>query len=531
VLVKHAADPRAVIPFSCLPHLLEYQAKRIPNAPAILAPGRAPLTYRRLHQHTGKIGRMLRAMGVDRHDRVAVALPNGPEMAVAILSVAASAICAPINLDYQVEELNRYFADLRLRALIVEAGIDSSARRVAHSRQISIIELSIAPDSEAGMFTLAGEGQVVLHDWANPADVALLLLTSGTTSRPKIVPLTHANLCSSACNTVAALALKEADCGINMLPLFHGHGLNNNVLASLAAGASVVCAPGFDSKFFEWLTVFHATWFSTVPTMHQTILSESRRNRGQVAHPRLRFIRSASAALPPQLLAELERTFEVPVIETYGMTETASSFIACNPLPPRQRKPGSVGLPVGLDVAIMGEGGTFLSARQQGEIVVRGPSIMAGYDEDPLATAAGFAGDWFKTGDLGLFDEEGYLFLVGRVREMINRGGEKIAPREIDEVLLQHPAVAEAATFAVPHTKLGEDVASAVVLRPGAVAEAKDIRQFAIGRIADFKIPRQVLIVGEIPKGPTGKLQRIGLAAKLGLTNSTAQARKFKARR
>jgi acyl-CoA synthetase (AMP-forming)/AMP-acid ligase II len=520
---EHAAEPRSVAPFSCLPHLLEYQAQRIPDAPAILGPGRAPLTYRLLHRHTDKIGRLLRAMGVGRHDRVAVVLPNGPEMAVATLSVAASAICVPINPGYQVEELNRYFADLRPRALIVEAGIDSSARRVAHSQQISIIELSIAPDSAAGVFTLAGEGQAALHDWANPGDVALLLLTSGTTSRPKIVPLTHINLCSSACNTVAALALREADCGINMLPLFHGHGLNNNVLASLAAGASVVCARGFDSKFFEWLSVFHATWFSAVPAMHQAILAESRHDRGQVAPPRLRFIRSASAALPPRICAELERTFEAPVIESYGMTETASSFIACNPLPPRQRKPGSVGLPAGLDVAIMDEGGTFLSARQHGEVVVRGPSIMAGYDGDPPATAAAFAGDWFKTGDLGFFDDDGYLFLSGRVREMVNRGGEKIAPQEIDDVLLQHPAVAEAAAFAVPHATLGEDVAAAVVLQPQAVAEPKDIRLFAIGRIADFKIPRQVFIVSEIPKGPTGKVQRIGLAAKLGLANSTGQ--------
>jgi len=528
---EHAAHTRSLAFFSDLPHLLECQAKRIPDAPAILGPGRAPLTYRRLHQHADKIGRVLRAVGVGRHDRVAVVLPNGPEMAVAILSVAASAICIPINPGYQLDELNRYFADLRPRALIVAAGIESSARRVAKSQQIRIIDLSIAPDSEAGVFTLSGEGQAALHDRVNPADVALLLLTSGTTSRPKIVPLTHGNLCASACDTAAALALSEADCGINMLPLFHGHGLNNNVLASLAAGASVVCAPGFGAKFFKWLSVFRATWFSAVPAMHQAILADSRHDRGQVTRARLRFIRSASAALPPRIFAELERTFEAPVIESYGMTETASSFIACNPLPPRQRKPGSVGLPVGLDVAIMDEGGTFLSGRQEGEVVVRGPSIMVGYDGDPLATAAAFAGDWFKTGDLGSFDDDGYLFLTGRVREMINRGGEKISPREIDEVLLQHPAVAEVATFAVPHVTLGEDIAAAVVLRPPAVAEPKDIRQFAIGRIADFKVPRQVLIVSEIPKGPTGKVQRIGLAARLGMAHGAAQGREFVAPR
>ena len=206
------------------------------------------------------------------------------------------------------------------------------------------------------------------------------------------------------------------------------------------------------------------------------------------------------------------------------MTETASSPIACNPLPPRQRKAGSVGVPVGLDVAIMDEGGALLPGGQTGQIVVRGASVMSGYDGDPMATQAAFAGDWFKTGDHGFFDDDGYLFLAGRMREIINRGGEKIAPREVDEVLLEHPAVAEAVTFAVPHPTLGEDVASAVVLRPDAAATPKDIRQFAIGRIADFKVPRQVLIVREIPKGPTGKVQRIGLAAKLGLATSTAPA-------
>jgi acyl-CoA synthetase (AMP-forming)/AMP-acid ligase II len=515
-------DSRPHVSFVCLPHLLHCHATRIPDAPAILAPGRVPLTYGRLYQHIDETRRVLRGIGIGRHDRVAVVLPNGPEMAVAILAVAASAACIPINPAYQAEELNRYFTDLRPRALIVEAGINSSARRVAQSRKVSIIELSIARDREAGLFTLSGENQIPLDDWPDPADVALLLLTSGTTARPKIVPLNHANLCSSACNSVAALALTETDCGINMLPLFHGHGLNNNVLASLAAGASIVCTSGFESNnFFEWLTTFQATWFSAVPTMHQAVLAQARQNRVRAADHRLRFIRSASAPLPPRLLAELEQTFETPVIESYGMTETASSFIACNPLPPRQRKPGSVGVPVGLDVAIMNEEWALLPRGQSGEVVVRGPTIMGGYDGDPKATEAAFANDWFKTGDLGFFDDDGYLFLAGRVREMINRGGEKIAPQEVDEVLLQHPAVAEAATFAVPHATLGEDVASAVVLRPDALAELNDIRRFAIGRIADFKIPRRLFIVGEIPKGPTGKVQRVGLAAKLGLATST----------
>ena len=351
--------------------------------------------------------------------------------------------------------------------------------------------------------------------------MALLLLTSGTTSRPKIVPLTHVNICSSAYNSVAALALRETDRGLNMLPLFHGHGLNNNLLASLAAGASIVCTPGYDpNSFFAWLTAFRPTWYSAVPTMHRAILAQARNDRVRAADYGLRFVRSASAPLPPRIFAELERAFETPVIESYGMTETASSFIACNPLPPRQRKPGSVGVPAGLDVAIMDERGALLSRGQTGQVVVRGASVMAGYDGDPVATEAAFGGDWFKTGDLGFFDADGYLFLAGRVREMINRGGEKVAPHEVDEVLLGHPAVAEAATFAIPHATLGEDVAAAIVLRPHAVTTPKEIRQFASRRIADFKVPRQIFIVSVIPKGPTDKVQRIGLPAKLGLATT-----------
>lgn len=529
---KRSGEPASPIPFLCLPHVLEHQAKRIPDAPAILAPDRAPLTYGRLHRQIIDVEHTLRAMGIGRLDRVAVVLPNGPEMAVAIVAVAASAICAPLNQAYRFEELFRYFADLRIRALVTQADADSPVHRAARAHGIRVIELSVDRAQAAGLFTLIGESAsaanngVAKADVVKADDVALLLLTSGTTSRPKIVPLTHAGICHSAYNSASALALRESDCGINMLPLFHGHGLTNNVLASLAAGASIVCTPGGDvSNFFAWLTAFRPTWYSAVPAMHQAILAQARHDRERATNSGLRVIRSASAPLPVQTLTELEEIFAVPVIETYGMTETTSSYIACNPLPPRRRKPGSVGLPRGLDVAIMDEDGIVLSGKQTGEVVVRGACVMAGYDGDEAATDAAFAGDWFKTGDVGFFDDDGYLFLTGRTREMINRGGEKISPQEIDDVLSGHPAVAEVVTFAVPHATLGEDVASAVVLRSGSAATSTEIRQFASSRIAEFKVPRQVLIVGEIPKGPTGKKQRIGLAAKLGLAIGAAAQR------
>jgi len=519
-----AAERSIPVPFSSIADLLENQARRIPDAPAILAPGRPPLTYGRLYQHIDRTGRMLRAAGIGRRDRVAVVLPNGPEMAVTILAVAAIAACAPINPNYGSEELDRYFADLRPRALITLAGIDSPARNAALSRGILVVELSTACDAEAGLFALSVDQRNLPSDGrVGASDVALLLPTSGTTSRPKIVPLTHANICASAYACGGALALNETDRCLSVVPLFHSYGFNATVLASLAAGASVVCAPGCDvNNFFAWLTAFQPTWYSAVPTMHQAILAHARHNRLRVTSSRLRFVRSASAPLPPRIFAELERTFGTSVIEFYGMTETASSPIACNPLPPRQRKPGSVGVQVGLDVAIMDEAGALMPRGHKGQVVVRGPSVMSGYDGNQMATQAAFAGEWFKTGDVGFFDDDGYLFLAGRIGEIINRGGEKVAPQEVDEVLLEHPAVAEAVTFPVPHATLREDVASAIVLRPEAVATAKDIRQFAIGRIADFKVPRQIFIVKEIPKGHTGKVQRSSLAAKLGVATSTA---------
>ena len=524
---EHPFRPRISVPFLCLPDLLRHQATRIPEAPALLAPGRAALSYGALYRHIETMGRRLRALGIGRQDRVAIALPNGPELPVAILGVASSAVCAPVNPAFAAEEVAGYFADLHPRAVIVPAGIDSPARRAALSGGIRVIELSIASDAEAGLFALAGEeGHARSDKPARADDTALLLPTSGTTSRPKIVLQRHAGICASAYAHGAALALGENDRCLNVLPLFHGHGLTGTVLASWAAGASVVCTPGFDvNSFAGWLSTFQPTWYSAVPTMHQAVLAQGRHTGEQLARHRLRFVRSSSASLPPSIFAELERTFESPVIEWYGMTEVTSSPIACNPLPPHRRKAGSVGRPVALDVAIMRDDGTPLAGGQTGEVVVRGTSVTKGYDANLRATEAAFTGDWFKTGDLGYFDEDGYLFLVGRIREMINRGGEKVAPQEIDEVLLQHPAVAEVVTFAVPHATLGEDVASAVVLRPHAVATPKDIRQFASGRIAEFKIPRQVLFVPEIPKGPTGKVQRIGLAAKLGCTGADGMPR------
>jgi acyl-CoA synthetase (AMP-forming)/AMP-acid ligase II/acyl carrier protein len=509
----------------CIHQLLALQAMREPDATAIAAPGRAPLTYGGLHHRVNQVIATLNAFGVRRHDRVAMILPNGPEMAVAFLGVASGATAAPLNPAYRAEELDFYLSDLATKVLIVQAGVESPAAGVARARGITVIELSPTLEAEAGVFTLMGR-DAAASNIGGPAggeDIALLLHTSGTTSRPKVVPLTHINLCASAQSVRASLELVAADRCLNVMPLFHIHGLVATVLASLAAGATVICTPGFYApEFFGWMEECDPTWYTAVPTMHQAILLRAPAQRETIARHPLRFLRSSSSALPRQVMADLEKTFRAPVIEAYGMTEAAHQM-ASNPLPPRSRIPGSVGVAAGPDIAIMGDSGTLLPVGEPGEVVIRGRNVMRGYENNPEANAASFTQGWFRTGDQGWIDPEGYLHLTGRLKEIINRGGEKISPREIDEVLLDHPAVAQALTFALPDPTLGEDVGAAVVLRQGASATETEIRDFVARRLTDFKVPRSVRFLDEIPKGPTGKLQRIGLAERLGLTSPTGR--------
>jgi amino acid adenylation domain-containing protein len=484
-----------------------------------MAPGRPTLTYGHLRRQVQEGISTLNRLGFGRHDRIALVLPNGPEMAVAFLSVAAGAIAAPLNPAYRAQEFDFYLADLNIQALVVQTGIDSPAVAAAQARGIRVIELVPELEASAGVFTLSGSGQSrAAHPGpARADDLALLLHTSGTTSRPKIVPLTQGNLCVSAHSIRRSLELTAADRCLNVMPLFHIHGLIGALLSSLAAGASVVCTPGFYApQFFPWIQELCPTWYTAVPTMHQSVLARASAHPEVVARHSLRFIRSCSSPLSPQLMAELEGLFGAPVIEAYGMCE-ASHQIASNPLPPRHRKPGSVGVAAGPEIAILDELGNLRPAGETGEIAIRGANVTRAYENRPEANEAAFTNGWFRTGDQGALDSEGYLTISGRLKEIINRGGEKISPREVDEVLLEHPAVAQAVAFALPDPRLGEEVAAAVVLREAASSTPREIRQFAAARLADFKVPRQVLIVSEIPKGPTGKPQRIGLAERLGI--------------
>jgi acyl-CoA synthetase (AMP-forming)/AMP-acid ligase II len=493
------------------------------DAIAIGAPEkRAPLTYRELRAVVDATAGELNSLGIGRGDRVVLVVPNGPEAASAFVSVAACATAAPLSPGLTADELKFNLVDLQAKALLIQEGFRSPAREVAAQLGVKIIELVPEPAGGAGAFALkatqSGGASSAKGGLAEPEDVALVLHTSGSTSRPKIVPLLQRNVTASARNIQRSLQLTPEDVCLNIMPLFHIHGLMAAVLASLAAGAQVSCTAGFNAlRFFHWLDEVRPTWYTAVPTMHQAILSRAARHSAELGRLRLRLIRSSSASLAPQVMAELERTFRCPVIEAYGMTE-ASHQMTSNPLPPREHKAGSVGLPAGPEVRIMDEEGKILPRGQTGEVVIRGPNVTPGYEANPEANESAFINGWFRTGDQGYFDEDGYLRLTGRLKELINRGGEKFGPLEIDAVLMEHPAVQQCVTFAVPHDKLGEDIAAAVVLRDGKTVTERELREFAARHLEHWKVPRKLVFVKEIPKGATGKLQRIGLAAKLGLS-------------
>ncbi len=479
--------------------------------------GRAPLPYAAFRDLAARTVASLNAIGIGRGDRVAIVLPNGPEMAAVFVTVACGATTAPLNPSYREDEFAFYIEDLRAKALIVMRGAETPARAAAAKLGVPLLE--VVPEGPAGSFKLEGgtPGTAALPGMAQPEDVALVLHTSGTTARPKIVPLTQTNVTASATNIAAALSLAPADVCLNVMPLFHIHGLIAAVLGSLRAGGTVVCTPGFDAlRFFRWMDEERPSWFTAVPTMHQAILSRAERNREIIERAKLRFIRSSSASLPGPVMEQMEATFGCPLVESYGMTE-ASHQMCSNPLA-GPRKPGKVGRPAGPEVAIMADDGTILPQGEIGEVVIRGPNVTQGYEANPDANAKAFTQGWFRTGDQGLFDEDGFLLLTGRLKELINRGGEKVSPLEVDGVLSAHPAVAQALTFAIPHAKLGEDVGAAVVLREGAALTERELRDFAAKSLADFKVPRKVVFLPEIPKGATGKLMRIGLAEKLGIT-------------
>jgi acyl-CoA synthetase (AMP-forming)/AMP-acid ligase II len=484
------------------------------ESPALLDVRGGTLTYRELREKTHVLSSELRMVGVAPRDRMAMVLPNGPDMAITFLAAVDAGCAAPLNPKYREAEFRFYMTDLNAKVLLVPDGGHSEAEAAAGEDLVVLRTRGAMDTFHLGVSGIDSEPSG--SHGPTRDDVALVLHTSGTTSRPKLVPLRQRNLVASAQNIAASLALEPSDRSLNVMPLFHIHGLLAGLLAPLSVGASVICTPGFDAfRFHGWVDEFGPTYSTALPTMHQMVLARAESHQSTS----LRFIRSSSASLPSAVTSDLQAMFGVPVVEAYGMTE-ASHQMATNPLPPGERKSGSVGRAAGIEISVLDHDGSILPTDERGEVSVRGTTILDGYENNEEANRAAFTEDgWFRTGDEGHLDKDGYLFLTGRIKEQINRGGEKIAPLEIDEVMMSHPAVAQAVAFAVPDSVLGEAVAAAIVLRDGSNLTVADLRKYVSAQMAAFKVPRHVFFVDEIPKGPTGKVQRIGLAKALGVSD------------
>jgi acyl-CoA synthetase (AMP-forming)/AMP-acid ligase II len=474
---------------------------------AIIDPERnIRVTYGALRRQVEAVAEALAASGIGRGDRVGIALPNGLPTIVSFLAASVAGTAAPLNPAYKEDEFRFYLEDTNARVLLVPPDGAEEARRAAGDR---VPMLTVAMDA-GGTVSLSGLSGVTRGRSVEPPaveDVALILHTSGSTGRPKRVPLTHANLSISTRNVARSYALTADDVSLCVMPLFHVHGLVASTLATLATGGTVVVPAKFNPLSFWRVARDHGvTWYSAVPTLHQLLLARAGAGSGRPEGAgRLRFIRSCSASLPPQVMHDLEAAFGAPALEAYGMTEAAHQM-SSNPLPPGERKPGSVGPGTDVRISIMDAGGRHLQPGERGEVVIQGPNVIRAYENNPEANATSFVDGWFRTGDQGYLDADGYLMLVGRLKELINRGGEKVSPREIDEVLLEHPAVAEAVCFGVPHPTWGEEVAAVVVLREAAT-EA-DLLAYCRERLADYKRPKQIHIAQTIPRTATGKIQR-----------------------
>jgi acyl-CoA synthetase (AMP-forming)/AMP-acid ligase II len=493
--------------------LLDLLEAGAPAHPALVAPGGLRLSYAELRREVEEAAARLLGFGVRPGDRVALVFPNSAEAVILFLAAAAVGSAAPLNPAYKEDEFRFYLDDTGATALLVPPTGAGAALAAAGDRQ-KVIQASFDLEGHLELESAAAEQESPGPAPPDGEDVALVLHTSGTTSRPKLVPLRHRNLVASTRNIVSTYDLGPVDVSLCVMPLFHVHGLVASALSTLASGGTVLVPPRFSAFEFWGLVEEHPiTWYSAVPTIHQLLVGRGGRRTGQAPPRTLRFIRSCSSALSPDLMRQLEGRFNVPVLDAYGMTEAAHQM-ASNPLPPEERVPGSVGRPTGVGMAILDEAGNELSAGVAGEVAVRGPNVMDGYESNPSANEEAFTRGWFRTGDQGILDQQGYLTLVSRIKELINRGGEKIAPGEVDEVLRQHPGVAEAVAFGVPHAGWGEEVAAAVVL-VSQVGE-KELIAFCRERLADFKVPRRIHILEEIPRTATGKVQRRNLAASLG---------------
>ena len=494
--------------------IYEYQND---NNTALTSESNSKLSYENLKSFTDNIARQLAGNEISNKDRAAIVLPNGPFMASSFLAISSYMSAAPLNPAYKADEYEFYLKDLSPKIVIVEPNSKNNVIEVAKKLKIPVCEIKIQKDSPPGLFDLFDKTSQ--YSLPEENDEALVLHTSGTTSKPKIVPLTNKNIFSSAINISKSLELSEIDHCLNIMPLFHIHGLIAIIAASMKVGASVCASNGFNAiKFLEIAKSEKITWYSGVPTMHQAILLRAEKKLELAKNLKLKFIRSSSASLPPAVFEKLNNVFKCPVIEAYGMTE-ATHQMTSNPLPPKIQKPGFVGIPAGPDVCIMDDADKILNQGETGEVCIKGNNVTLGYDNNPEANKKSFSNGWFRTGDQGYFDQDGYLKISGRLKEIINKGGEKISPLEVDNILMDHPLIEQAVCFGYEDKMLGEEIAAAIIVKEGQNCSEMDVKNYAEEKLAKFKIPKKIFFVNEIPKGATGKLQRNVLAKNFGLSN------------
>src|SRR6202035_3447729 len=468
------------------------------------------VTYDSLRRQVFAMANALASAGIRRGDAIAIALPNGLPAIVSFLAASIAGTAAPLNLAYPYEEFVFFLNDTNAKILLCPPVGAEFARTAAADKKIRVLSVKMSDEGNV-LLMGAGNGVSVTEPTAN--DIALVLHTSGSTGRPKRVPLRHFNLAVSAANIANSYALSPDDVSLCIMPLFHVHGLIGSVMSTLLSGGTVVVPTKFNALSF-WRTVgeHRVTWYSGVPTMHQVLLARAHRKPPEAET--LRFIRSCSAPLSEALIHKIEGSFGVPFVEAYGMTEAAHQMTS-NPLPPRHRKAGSVGVGAGLRIAIMDKEGNDLGMNQRGEVAIQGANVFRGYEGNDEANARAFTNGWFRTGDEGLLDDDCYLHLTGRIKDIIIRGGENIAPHEVDEVLLRHPAVGAAVTFGCVHPTLGEEVAAAVVLNEGQEATESALIKHSREYLAEYKCPKKIYIVKSIPTTATGKIRRRAVAAKL----------------
>jgi acyl-CoA synthetase (AMP-forming)/AMP-acid ligase II len=468
------------------------------------------VTYDSLRQQVLAMANALASAGIRRGDAVAIALPNGLPAIVSFLAASIAGTAAPLNPAYPYEEFLFFLGDTNARVLLCPPVGAEFARSAAADRKIPVIAVEM---SEQGNVHFANAASGVSATEPTADDIALILHTSGSTGRPKRVPLRHFNLAVSSANVANTYALSDEDVSLCIMPLFHIHGLIGSTMATLLSGGTVVVPSKFNALSF-WRTVreHRVTWYSGVPTMHQLLLARTHQKPAEAAS--LRFIRSCSAPFSAELIHKIEELFGVPFVEAYGMTEAAHQMTS-NPLPPRHRKAGSVGVGAGLRISVMDKAGNHLGTNQRGEVAIQGANVFRGYENNPQANARAFVNGWFRTGDEGYLDEDCYLYLTGRIKDIIIRGGENIAPHEVDEVLLRHSAVAAAVTFGCAHPTLGEEVAVAVVLHEPRGATESELIKHCRESLAEYKCPTKIYLVESIPTTATGKIRRRAVAAAL----------------